>query len=85
MLKKNVSGGIVPLQIFQFFDNFGVKDTSVWGDLSFDKAKELIKTMDASEGTCTTFVCYADSTNLVISSIHPIQQRFVPSNLVQKT
>ena len=36
---------------FVFYDEFGIKDNSIWVDLSFDEADELLKTMVASHDT----------------------------------
>ena len=48
MLKQNVIGDLAPFQMFQFYFDFGIKDTSVRGDLSFEDAEELLTSMENS-------------------------------------
>ena len=57
MLKKNVMGDLTPFQKFPFYNNSGVKDTALWGDLSFEEAEELLKTMATNEDT-SLYPCF---------------------------
>ena len=36
MLKQNVTCDLAPFQMFRLYQDFGIKDTSVWGDLSYE-------------------------------------------------
>ena len=39
LLKQNVTGDLAPYQMFQFYQDFGIKDTSEGGDLSYEEAE----------------------------------------------
>jgi hypothetical protein len=45
MLKNHVTGDLASYQMFQFYHDFGVKDITIWGDLSFEEIDSLLKTM----------------------------------------
>ena len=45
MVENHVRGDLAPYQMFRFYHDFGVKDTTTWGDLSFEEAKVILKTI----------------------------------------
>ena len=45
MLKSVVSGDLAPHQMFKFYNEFGLTDTSSWSDLSYDRAEIILRTM----------------------------------------
>lgn len=44
-------GDLAHFHMLCFYGEFGIKDNSIWVDLSFDEADELLKTMVASHDT----------------------------------
>ena len=72
---------LAPFQMFCFYIDFGVKDTSIWVDLSFDKAKELLKTTAASEDARTTTLSFANCTIPTISFAPPKQTYLCSFNI----
>jgi hypothetical protein len=61
MLKQNVTGDLAPFQMFRFYQDFGIKDISVWGDLSFEDTEQLLKTMANKEDMSSTSVTSTDT------------------------
>ena len=45
MLKNAVSGDLAPHQMFRFYHEFGIIDTTSWSDLSYDHAEIILRTM----------------------------------------
>ena len=45
MLKSTVSGDLAPHQMFRFYYEFGITDTTSWSDLSYDRAEIILRTM----------------------------------------
>ena len=45
MLKNVVSGDLAPHQMFRFYHEFGITDTTSWSDLSYDRAEIILRTM----------------------------------------
>ena len=45
MLKNAVSGDLAPHQMFRFYHEFGITDTTSWSDLSYDHAEIILRTM----------------------------------------
>lgn len=66
MLKQNVTCDLAPFQMLRFYHDFSIKDTFVWGDLSFEDADELLIFMANSQDIGSTSVT---STNSTISTI----------------
>ena len=62
MLKNHVRGDLTPYQMFQFYHDFGVKDNTIWADLSFEEAEVLLKTMASQHDTSTTNLSSAETT-----------------------
>ena len=42
MLKTAVSGDSVSYQMFRFYHEFGITDTTIWSDLSFDRTQFIL-------------------------------------------
>ena len=79
MLKQDVISDLASFQMFRFYNDFGVKDTSIWGDLSFEDADEILISMANSQDIGSTFVTSANSTIPTIAAAAPIQQISAPS------
>ena len=52
MLKNAISGDLAPHQMFRFYHEFGITDTTSWSDLSYDRAEIILRTMkeEATQG-----------------------------------
>ena len=61
LLKQNVTCDLTPYQIFRFYQDFGIKDTSEWGDLSYEEAEQLLKKMKNKEDMSSTSVTSTDT------------------------
>ena len=61
MLKNHVTGDLAPYQMLWSHNDFGVKDTTIWGTLSFEEAEVLLKTMASQQDTITTNLSSAES------------------------
>ena len=61
MLKQKVTGDFAHFQMFRFYNDFGVQDTSVWGDLSFEDVEGLLISMANSQNISFTSVTIVDS------------------------
>ena len=79
MLKQDVTSDLAPFQMFRFYNDFRVKDTSIWGDISFEDADELLISMANSQDIASTSVTSANSTIPTIAAAASIQQISVPS------
>lgn len=75
MLKSQVAGDIAPHQMFKFYNDFDVKDTSQWGDLSYEEADVIQKTMATKQDGITTTI----SSQETPTPIQPVQPVPVPS------
>jgi hypothetical protein len=83
MLKQNVTSDLAPFQMFRFYQDFGIKDTSVWGDLSYEDVEELLKTMANKEDMSSTSVTSTYANIPPLSAPTPIL--FLTSLLLQVT
>ena len=45
MLKSVVSGDLAPHQMFRFYHEFGITDTTSWSDHSYDRAEIILHMM----------------------------------------
>ena len=45
MLKNVVSWDLAPHQMFRFYHEFGITETTSWLDLSYDRAEIILRTM----------------------------------------
>ena len=45
MLKNVVYGDLAPQQMFRFYHEFGITDTTSWFDLSYDRAEIILRMM----------------------------------------
>ena len=74
MLKNHVTGDLAPFQMFRFYNDFGVKDITIWEDLSFEEAEVLLKTMASQQDTTTTNLSSAETTIPTTTVTPPVQQ-----------
>ena len=75
MLKNQVPGDLAPHQMFKFYNEFGVKDPTQWGDLSYEEAEVILKTMATQQDAITTNTSSPETT----TPVQPVQPIFVPS------
>ena len=45
LLKTAVLGDLVPHQMFQFYHEFFITDTTTWSDLSYERAESILRAM----------------------------------------
>ena len=45
LFKTVVPWGLTPHQMFRFYHEFGIIDTTTWSDLSYDRAESILRTM----------------------------------------
>jgi len=79
MLKQNVTCDLASFQMFYFYHDFRIKDTFVWGDLLYEDAEELLKSMANSQDIGYASVTSTDSTIPTITAATPTQQISFPS------
>ena len=77
LLKQNVTGDLTPYQIFRFYQDFRIKDTSEWGDLSYEEAEQLLKKMENKEDMRSTSVTSTDTNIPPLLAPTPIEQNAV--------
>ena len=78
LLKQNVTGDLAPYQMFWFYQDFGIKDTFEWGDLSYEEAEQLLKKMKSKEDMSSTSVTSTDINIPPLSAPTQIQQNAAP-------
>ena len=79
MLKNHVTGDLALFQMFRFYNDFGVKDNTMWGDLSFQEAEVLLKTIASQQDTTTTNLPSAETMIPDTTVAPPVQQVFTAS------
>ena len=84
MLKNNVRGDLALYQMFWFYHDFGVKDTTPGEDLSFEEAEVILKTMASQHDANTTNMSSPETPIPNTTVAHPVQQVPVPSTLRSK-
>ena len=87
MLKNIVSDDLAPHQMFMFYHEFGITDTTSWSDLSYDRAEIILCTMkeeimqgkiDALAPTPQNQIITSESDGVpkpIITSIFPSKKR----------
>ena len=73
MLKQKITSDFALFQMFRIYNDFGVQDTSVWGDLSFEDVEELLTSMANSQDISSTFVTAVDSAIRTITVATPTE------------
>jgi hypothetical protein len=43
MIRNQVTSGLAPFQMFEFYSTFGLRDPSIWGDLSYEDAYRMLE------------------------------------------
>ena len=78
LLKQNVTGDLTPYQMFRFYQDFGIKDTFEWDDLSYEEVEQLLKKMANKEDMSSTSVTSTDTNIPPLSAPKPIQENAAP-------
>ena len=67
LLKTVVFGDLAPHQIFRFYNEFGITDTTIWSDLSYDRAESILRAIKEEN-----MQIQMDTVALIPSSANPI-------------
>jgi hypothetical protein len=45
IIRTQVISGLAPYQMFEFYSTFGLRDPSIWGDLSYEDTHRMLESL----------------------------------------